>query len=195
MDKGILVAVCARSEWLLEGWWSAYSQYNAYPVCFVDLGMSKKALAWAQDKGSVIQVKIGNENKVVNPLILQHSPFQITIWMELNCQVLTSLKGLFEELTEDKDIAFCLHKNETGKTFDPGVIVLKKNACLMSLWMEKGHPFQVESLASFKELNSIYSWIPSWGPNSSAIILKWPLTTRKLFIDPLPIKTQISPSF
>jgi hypothetical protein len=202
MHKGILVAVDSYSEWLLAGWWATYSQYNNYPVCFVNLGMSKKSLVWAQEKGMVIQPSIIGGKALTKPLILQLSPFQETIWIELNCEVCGPLAGLFEELTEDQEIGLSFEKNDKGMMVNSSVVVFKQNTVLLTRWVEKSlknHPlsqqdhyffqsiFEIDP-AHLKELNPIYNWGPTWGSNPSAIILRWPIKTRKLFIDSFPIK-------
>ncbi len=200
MEKGILVAVDLHSEWLLAGWYAAYSLYNTYPIAFVNCGMSKKALAWAQEKGTVIQPSLGGKRGSIKPLILQLSPFKTTIWIELNCEVRSSLSCLFEELEEGKDMGLCLERDDKGVLFNSGVIVFKQNAALLNLWTENSLKNQtIEDKYFFtslletegsrlKELKPIYNWLPMWGDNPAATILYWPIKTGKLFINPSQVK-------
>lgn len=199
MEKGILVAVDSHSEWLLAGWWAAYSRHNTYPVAFVNCGMSKKGLAWAQEKGTVIQPSFGGKRGPTKPQILQLTPFAETIWMELNCEVQSDLSCLFAELMGNEEMGLCLERDDKGMVFNSGVIVFKQNAALLSFWAEKSlgsHYLDKYFFASIlrteesslRELKPIYNWIPTWGANPAAIVLYWPIKTGKLFINPSQVR-------
>ena len=54
--EGILTGCNANHEWMLKWWWSNYKQSNAYPVTFVDFGMSVGAKSWCEQRGAVLSI-------------------------------------------------------------------------------------------------------------------------------------------
>lgn len=199
MEKGIIVAVDSHSEWLLDGWWQAYSTHNAFPVTFVDLGMSKKGVLWAKEKGNVIEPSFQKQG-LLKPLILALSIYQETIWIELNCEVQGNLSCLFEELSLDQEMGLCLDRDMKGASrgSSSGVIVFKQVSKLLSLWiatsaqsLKEEKQFFSSHSKGFKELKAVYNWNPLWGANPEALIVRWPFKTGKLFIDKDPLTSKV----
>src|SRR5690349_19670492 len=127
-EKGIIVGCDLHQEWLLEWWWELYRAKNTFPVAFADFGMSEHAKNWCASHGELIIVDIdtsfvksSNENFFTRggrtealygssfeasrhswfkkPFACLLSPYEITIWIDLDCEVLTKLDDLFTSCT------------------------------------------------------------------------------------------------
>ncbi len=55
--KGVIVASDQKQEWLLPWWWGNYSKYNAFPVTFINLGLSKEAQEFCKEKGELLDIQ------------------------------------------------------------------------------------------------------------------------------------------
>jgi hypothetical protein len=218
MTKGILVGCDHNQEWMLEWWWSHYSQHNCYPVGFVDFGMSAEAKKWCQNKGHWISLngpkdfvypqslisrelvdeweKIygkelwkGREKWFYKPFALQETPFDETIWIDLDCEVTGPLAPLFNKVHVHSKMALA---RDTGPStqeegYNTGVIAYHRTSPLLTLWTELSFLHNDRFLGdqdalSFlihsenievAELPSKYNWVVREGINFEAIILHW----------------------
>lgn len=159
MEKGVLVATDQYMEWLLPWWWENYSYTNVLPVAFVDLGMSEEKRNWCQSRGEVLTVEIQErEEKEVasmeeweksygstyrqarrawfqKPKACLLSPFQETIWLDLDCEVLRDISPLFSLLPEHKEIGAVLERIEEGRClYNGGVIVFRRGSSILDQW-------------------------------------------------------------
>lgn len=130
-EKGVLVASNSFSEWMLPWWWDNYSKHSAYPVAFVDLGMSEGKVDFCKEKGSVVpypykEFRSAHQREVDpelikewekihhpqylwisrnawfhKPLAILQTPFKKTLWLDIDCQVLRPIDPLFEMAERD----------------------------------------------------------------------------------------------
>lgn len=130
--QGVVVASDSGSEWMLPFWWHHYVQHNAFPVVFVDMGMSSLAAAWCKRRGTVIPFAFTHfhassrehiDPNLVNdweavfpknylwsaregwfkkPFAMLHAPFKQSIWLDLDCEVYNSLAPIFEYAYADR---------------------------------------------------------------------------------------------
>ncbi len=125
---GILCAADENLEWLLPWWWERYSEHNDLPVAFVDFGMSEAAKQWCSARGELIPLAIdtsfvaprsnidtervkdwektyGSEvwsartSWFKKPFAFLSTPFQKSVWLDLDCEVLGPLDPLFTHCT------------------------------------------------------------------------------------------------
>jgi hypothetical protein len=120
---GIVVGCDISQDWMLPWWWHHYQKHNNFPVAFVDFGMSFERKEWCKARGQYIRLKtldFATERKEMDPADVQKmeaefgiyfwesrnawfkkpfaclkSPFERTIWVDLDCEVRDSLKPLF----------------------------------------------------------------------------------------------------
>ena len=229
MTNGIVVAATHHLEWILPWWWINYKAHNDLPVAFFDLGLSEKAKDWCKQRGSLISLDIpdslvfGKEKvdplladlweKVIGsgiwdirlkwfkkPFVLTESPFLKTIWIDLDCEIKTSLTSLF--LLCENEAGFCIGKEPEALqkgllslkltlpeeiTYNSGVVVYKKGAPILNRWkkevLERNHFYigDQEALSrilflekyNFTELPQEYNWDRGLGPNPNALIFHW----------------------
>ena len=221
---GILVGCDKNQEWLLSWWWEHYSRHNSYPVAFADLGMSPQAIAWCKERGSYINLppfSIPHENEICElkkeqwenrcgkelwfcrsawfkkPLALLHSPFSLSVWLDLDCQINGSLEPLFNSLVFGADIglvreplALQLYEQEKGLllpgeiNYNSGVIAFRQGATILDHWMreatENNETYIGDQSALSRaiflhrpeliELPTHYNWLRSQGENPDALI-------------------------
>lgn len=162
----------AEQEWMLKWWWKHYSKHNDYPVTFCDFGMSPSAKRWCASKGKVLSFdpttipvtnhthsdwgtkasqSVWNRRAVwfAKALILKNTPYEKTVWTDLDCEVLKSIAPLFE-LAESKDGFAIAYDNEENahlarknKIIDSktpmlqvGVLAFKKNSPIIPAWID-----------------------------------------------------------
>lgn len=172
MKRGVLVAADKNLEWLLPWWWERYSCCNTLPVAFADLGMTQEARNWCEERGKLFVVKepIIQEVKgpkewedvygqsyyqarkawFKKPLACFHSPFEETVWIDLDCEILSSIDCIFSYLREGKEIAIALDRiakipdgfspekeEEKKQIFNSGVVVFSKKSGVIQAWVDK----------------------------------------------------------
>lgn len=162
---GVIVASDDKQEWILKWWWDHYSKHNDAPVTFCDLGMSKSAHIWCASKGNVIpfslpKATIATQEEIPldkqqfwencnskriwdcriqwmhKPFIILQSPYDRTIWIDIDCEVKASLSPLFP-YCDHQDGVSMVHMTLKGHTaINSGVVVAKRKAPAISYWAE-----------------------------------------------------------
>ncbi len=234
MMEGILVACDQNQEWLLPWWWDHYSKHNSYPVAFADFGMSETALAWCRERGQTIELPthddplrpLSSENKelwgtlfgegiwsfrepwIKKPLAFLHTPFPLSCWIDLDCEVRGNLAPLFSlgmetEIAIARDIAEDRSWNLPEETaYNSGVVVFHQNSKIIRHWAEmaanRNHQFlgDQEVLSrviylhqpSLVELPQIYNWHKLHGANPEALILHYAASWKLEILETLTKK-------
>ncbi|MCI0381797.1 MAG: hypothetical protein L0207_01935 [Chlamydiae bacterium] len=161
VSKGVLVGSDKKLEWLLPWWWSHYSFCNSFPVAFADFGLSEKMKKWCLDHGKLLQVsipsfkqkKIGlvlknqweksygktflhaRKSWLKKPFALLHTPYEKTIWFDLDCEILAPIDQMFDFCNEKHPIAMAREpSNQNSIMYNTGVIVYQKGAFLIEKW-------------------------------------------------------------
>lgn len=228
-SQGVIVGATQDLEWLLPWWWMNYCLYNSYPVTFVDFGdMSETARSWCQQRGNLIKIDASDDfitpkekidpelvglwesmHKGVwivrkvwfkKPLVMLKSPYQKTIWLDLDCQVRGSIAPIFEldlgeagmtlapEFPESQAHNFKRQVTLEGEiVYNSGVVVYTGDSPLMQEWakqcMEQNHLFfgdqQLLMRIIFTQkpaltpMPILYNWLACSGINPQALILHW----------------------
>jgi hypothetical protein len=141
---GVMVALDAGMEWLLDWWWNNYSKHNKYPVCFVDYGMSPAGRAWCA-KHSPYRMEF-NPPPVLNhiwfrkPSAILKSPFERTVYVEPDCEIKGNIWPIFE--MAEKGLALTVDpynpwsKEYMNPPLATGVIGVKHGNPLVPAWAE-----------------------------------------------------------
>jgi lipopolysaccharide biosynthesis glycosyltransferase len=225
--EGVIVGCDQHQEWLIPWWWSKYSEYNDHPVAFIDFGMSEKARNFCQSRGELIFVhdsmqflagksevssplaalweslyktEVWNYRKgwFKKPLALFLSPYERSLWLDLDCEVISSLAALFKGCDHEEKIALAREPEhlqallrhqglleEKEVLYNSGVIAFRHDAPLIREWMEKtftDHAKFVgdqnllsrliyEKEAKITELPPIYNWRIFVGQDPSHVIV------------------------
>lgn len=236
-EKGILTASDQNQEWILPWWWHHYHAHNEFEVTFVDLGMSKKAYAWCKERGNVITLKkekpfVKSKEEIptalvkkwtshqknlswsyreqffLKPLALAQTPYQKTIWLDLDCEIKIPLDPLFDFTQNPAQMAVCLDpsiswkakKKWTSKKEIPinsGVIVYEKSSSIIKKFAtlaktDNAHFFGDQDLLGhilyekqmpFKLLDMKYNYSMPWSKlDFTGDIDHWTLQFGKIHI-------------
>ena len=178
-NDGVIVGCDHHQEWLIPWWWSKYAECNTYPVTFVDFGMSQKSRRFCQSHGEVLFVhdsmhflaekkdvapqtvslwesiykaEVWNYRKswFKKPFAMFLSPYQRSIWLDLDCEVVSSLEVLFETCHHPSKIALAREPEnlqvlmrkqdllfEKEVLYNSGVIVFESGAELIRKWIQR----------------------------------------------------------
>ncbi len=228
MNAGILVGCDETQEWLLSWWWEHFTAHNNIPVTFIDFGMSKASLSWCASKGDVIplssslipSVKTSLSEKRIaewenqygkevwqarctwfkKPEALLLTPYEKTLWIDLDCEVLGSLEPLFAYADGTAELAIAREPNKGFDhehiTYNSGVIAYHSASSLVKKWAEQvpsttalylGDQDLLSALIATEkpkiyELPPEYNWRMSQGLNLNALIIHWAGTWGKTYI-------------
>lgn len=98
---GVIVASDASQEDLLPFWWHKYRRHNKLPVCFMDIGMTQRMADWCAARG--IYKHIGSPYArpwFAKPMACLQTPFERTIWMDTDCEVLGDIEPMGDLVSE-----------------------------------------------------------------------------------------------
>ena len=179
MTFGIISGCNKDYEWLLPWWWENYKKHNSYPVVIFDFGMSEDGKKFCIDRGiycdlqkidknivelscineddrKIFKIMYGNERAeklrsvwFKKPQAAYHTPFDITVWIDLDCEIGLNLAELSSILKPDEEIALrpepdknnffliCLKNNYIDETsYNSGVFVFRKNSYIINEWLD-----------------------------------------------------------
>lgn len=216
-EEGIIIASDHSQEWLLPWWWENYRRWNCYPVTFVDFGMSKEMRMWCQERGSVINLIIwedfvagesdmdpfvittiyDSDDKwclpyrnawFKKPLACLQSPYRVSIWIDLDCEILGSLESLFVSYGQSLAMAEDKHHGKASyPIYNSGVIVFQQGIPIVEKWadlsIERNRFFRGDQdvlswiihqgKEEVIELPAIYNWSRRCEKNPETVIMHW----------------------
>lgn len=128
------------------------------------------------------------------PFVLLQSPFEQTIWFDLDCEVIASIAHLFYKL-HSSSLVLTKDKREFSEEmrYNSGVVIYDVKATLLTLWasacVQKNDQFLgdgqvltelIQELGfAAAELPAKYNWIIKRGVNPEAAVLHWSGTWGK----------------
>ncbi|MBS0651510.1 MAG: hypothetical protein JSR93_10150 [Verrucomicrobia bacterium] len=230
--KRILCGSDQAQEWLLPWWWSRLRDHNDHPIAFCDFGMSEDALNWCRERGEVIPIlsspvdvaskeafssdfvdyweknytaEVWSLRKVCfkKPFAFLRTPFQRTLWLDIDCEVLGKIDPLFNLWNAESQIAIMrdfislhLPVHHPESIYNGGVIVFEHGTPLIQQWassaMQMTNQFGSDDILLSHLINSmripvieipdIYNWRISEGINLDAVIWHWMRDGGKTFI-------------
>ncbi len=222
--KGIIIGGNENSAWLIPWWWKYYSRHNNFNVVFVDFGLSEKSRKLCSTFSSVEDIdpcvsniatrdvvskslrdeweSVYGENVwksrcgwFLKPKALLQTPFDKTIWLDLDCEVMGSLEPLFQSLNEENEFSVAKDPSRAG-IYNSGVVVYRKNSELLKNWesccKNQNDKFLSDDVAlsslinsknnSFKELSYEFHSVPDNITPSSKVV-HWISNWGKQFIE------------
>lgn len=223
MEWGVVVAADQGAEWLLPWWWERYCRHHREQVAFVDFGMSEEAKLWCKERGLLIpftgptdfvaaKEQVGKKEQkqwearygvkvwrarsswFKKPFAMLQSPFEKSVWMDLDCEVVKPIDAIFEGI--DEGVLGAVRVEKRGH-YNSGVIVYDKKSLLLKAWAEAclhKHRSSIgdETLLSqlirknqypFKEISREFNWMMGWGYHSDLKIAHWAASWGKLCIE------------
>ena len=213
MKKGIVVGCNKNLQWLLPWWWERYSYFCSLPVVFFDFGMTEEGLDFCKARGEVVTLEeidpshfssetplwsecygktyeTARQGWFKKPLALAASPFEISLWLDLDCEVLADVDPIFQYATYGPFIALTREYTrcmEPYAVYNGGVILYRKNTPLIELFAREALVMAKDfwgddRLLSFLidreqfpviEMDPICNWRYGQGIPAQAFILHW----------------------
>jgi hypothetical protein len=167
MERGILVGCDLLQEWLLPWWWDGYCAQSSAPVAFADFGMSKEARGWCEARGVVFscgKTFAASDKERIDPrlredwergrgelwesrsawfkkpLACQRSPFQRSVWIDLDCEIKAPLEDLFSYCEHPSGMSLCKQLH-TPTIYNSGVICFRRGCSLIDRWAATAEQF------------------------------------------------------
>lgn len=220
-EDGIIVGADITQEWILPWWWNHYRKHNSYPVAFVDFGMSSEKKDWCRERGELIPLRVfddfvkerANVDPTVvhflevefgkefwacrtvwfkKPLAFLQTPFQRTIWIDLDCEIRGSVQKLFDYANLNSGFGIVKDQCDTFfntdyPIYNSGVISYRRNLELVVEWAQnciehncafRGDQEVLSYLISkrkipISEISPQYNWNRIQKDHKDSIILHW----------------------
>lgn len=146
MHHGIIVATDQTLEHLLPIFYLNLRLHSRLPITFFDFGMSAQGRCFCEKRGPVIPIEDslltqkGCLKKTMwfkKPLAFKQAPYDMNLWLDLDCKVRGPLEPLFEKLKEPQWLAIFEEPTtpvKDCKHFNSGVVVFFKHSPFISLW-------------------------------------------------------------
>ncbi|MBS0604700.1 MAG: hypothetical protein JSS60_06660 [Verrucomicrobia bacterium] len=227
LPEGIIVGCDEKQEWMLPWWWSHYSVHNTLPVVFVDFGLSTEACHWCEQRGKVLSLSgplpdlktreelqreivakweaaygdgfwKGRKSWFKKPHALLQTPFEKTLWLDIDCEVKADLAPLFSThstqigLVPEPEFAHLFLKKfsliEQGEIcYNSGVVFYRHGSEAILRWAEESlhraddfwsdqHLLSrqiFEKQTPVSHLSELYNWRMACGKNEDASIVHW----------------------
>jgi hypothetical protein len=144
--RGVIVGVCKKQEHWLGWWWKQYRRDNLEPVAFIDMGMSMVAKQWCQDHGQVLELPQNiPPGWFRKPFACLASPFETTIWTDLDTEVRKNLSPLYEMAVTGNVVCHRDHSHALAHqrqhpdliAWSSGTLVFKHSDPLIQQWAEQ----------------------------------------------------------
>lgn len=175
--NGIIIGSDKNLEYLIPAWRIIYNKSNKLPVTFFDFGVSCAMKNFCKSHFNYINLEKSIEIKKSNidlknqsnweefyqndfwdkrngwfkkALACKHSPYELTLWIDLDCLVYKDLSLLFSmannvpflSLAADENSRMDLQlkldiRNEREKIYNSGVILYSKNHPIIEEWADQ----------------------------------------------------------
>ncbi len=222
----VLTGSDAKQEWLLPWWWDhLHHHHPRASIAFADFGMTSKAKEWCRKRGLLIDIPEPSMDELPQdranfwskkwensgeredllplrrvwykkPMAMALSPFERTLWVDLDCEVRGPLDALFSLPLNKGKMAMSsvetnrLSQGELGEFphYNTGIALFEKESPLIHLWVREiriGSQFACteEDLLAFLiahfqipvvKLPHLYNWeILRFGANPQAKVYHW----------------------
>lgn len=173
--SGIILGVSKELEWMLPWWFHHYNRTNSLPVAVVDFGLTPLGAEFAREKAILIQPELQTsfvkDKKYVSkfaamswesavegdlweirkkwllkPQAMLNTPFEKTIWIDIDCQINTSLEEVMKNFPKDREKILISAESIVGqqfyhyygiedtKVYNSGVVGYYRNSKIINDW-------------------------------------------------------------
>ncbi len=161
---GVIIASDQTLEWILPWWLENYRKHNSHPVAFIDLGLSFEKKDWCKKHGEFIPLRVvdfaeetdpetakqweeefgrhfwgSRDAWFKKPLACLKSPFERTVWIDIDCEVRAPITPLFQYADSPSGFAMAKEQVDPSKAFqiyNSGIIVFRQNHPLLKEWAD-----------------------------------------------------------
>jgi len=155
LERGVIIGCDHRQERLLQWWWKNYSAHNDYPVTFCDFGLSECARTFCAKRGNLIEIApqveitqgiwnhlyegdIDSARKawMKKPFALINAPYEINLWMDVDCEVKGNIEAIFNSLIFGGEIGVVKDADRWSEipNYNAGLILFKRMSSVIDRW-------------------------------------------------------------
>ncbi len=165
--RGIITGCDKNVEMFLPWWFDNLQKHSDLPIAIIDYGLSDWGKRAAQNMGTLIQKKSisiakckhqpskaypkrrhdARDTYLYKPFGLQQSPFNQTIWLDVDCKIQSSLDLLFDtpgfgivindSYGQEWAQKYKIFRSSDTLLLNSGVLVFKKNCSVIKAWADK----------------------------------------------------------
>ena len=103
-DEAFLTGCDQNHEWFIEWFVSNYKKHSKTPLIFADFGLTEEALQYLRKNVHAIMdmTKSPEKGWFKKPLSMLSCPAKKTVWIDLDCQIIDNIDGIFNLLEPNK---------------------------------------------------------------------------------------------
>lgn len=144
MIKSFLIGSDSNLFWQLEWFLENYKKHNDTPLIFADFGLTSEEREWIETQVDEVITIPSTEMKswVLKPAAMIEAAkiSRYTCWMDIDCEVLGDISGIFDEIVEGKltiaeDRPWIRRKRQHWH--NTGVVAFKDVPPILTAWYEK----------------------------------------------------------
>ena len=128
-EKAFVTGCDKNHEWILPWFIKNYRLYNSSPLVFADFGISDMNIIHGT-VDAIIDLTDETEgwnNVFKKPEAMLLCPSKQTVWIDTDCEILTSIEGIWKLLEPNKlnmveDKPWTLRRNINGQWYNSGVV-------------------------------------------------------------------------
>jgi hypothetical protein len=208
--QGIIVAADGHAEHLLIPWWQHYQKHNHLDVAFIDLGLTLFYKEFCRARGEVISLEQHTFSSSLStrqkawfrkPQACLASPFDKTLWIDVDCQVRGDLSHLLSLSKHEMSLCIdwiatlerAIRKEDDPSPsretliFNSGLILFSKGCPIILEWAHECQSLEAKYVGDQDALSFVIqkkgvpvtllppeaNWLVGLGENKNALITHW----------------------
>ena len=134
-----VTGVDKNQQWLLPWWLSNICRHNEQDIVICDFGMTEEWSKWAEERADAF-IKFPVREQCAwfyKPLALWKTAYSKKCWIDLDCEVLGDISGIFDYTERDKiTCAEDIH-HSWGCKYQTGVFAVENNSRILEVWAHR----------------------------------------------------------
>jgi len=140
-NKAFLIGCDKNVEWLLPWFIENYKKHNSTPLIFADFGISNLDIVRPHVHAIINLTKLYESGWFKKPKAMLLSPSDKTVWIDVDCQVIDNIDGIFDLLEPNKlnmveDKPWTKRRGENGAWYNSGVVGFIGKPKILNLWAQ-----------------------------------------------------------
>ena len=142
MSKAFMIGSDDKTEWMIPWFVENYKKHNNISLTVVDFGMSDSMLQWLeQNVDSMGEMRIdtnGGPKWFLKPLAMMNSPYTKTCWIDVDCEVLGDISGIFDLIVPQKlNMVVDRPWSKNGIMYNSGVVGFQGRPEILQKWHQQ----------------------------------------------------------
>jgi hypothetical protein len=139
LDNGFMTGCDSETEWQLPWFVENFKKHNSTHLLVVDFGMSTEMAKWAgENVDSLADMSTAKaKGWFIKPIAMMNTPFDKTVWIDTDCEVVGNLDRIFNQIVGDK-LNMVLDRpwsKKFGTTmYNSGVVGFHRKPAILAKW-------------------------------------------------------------